>query len=225
MTATFKIGLVTVATGEYGKFLGPLFSSAAQHFVPHCDRSFFALTDAAERSIPAGVTACPVSNLTWPGPTLVRYHLLLQNAATFSNLDYLFIVDADVIFRENIGEEILSEIVAVTHYRLGGLATKVLPYERRRYSAACVGWEEGDRYFSGAFVGGKVDRFLALAHNIVKLVSEDSKRHFSAVWHDESYLNRVLIDAPPTKILPDNFLGPQLEQQENSYRAVSQQNI
>ncbi len=41
------------------------------------------------------------------------------------------------------------------------------------------------------------------------MVDSDGSVGYIAKWHDESYLNRYVIDYPPTKILSPSFCFPE----------------
>ena len=219
-----RVALVTVAIGDYAAFLRPFLESAEKHFMPEVARTFFVLSDIAPERLPKNVTLLPVPHLAWPGPTLVRYHLLLRHAPLFADYDYIFLTDVDTCFQRTVSTQLLSDLTVIHQHRLTGLERNLLPYERRQHSSAYVPWDEGGHYFSGSFLGGKVSTFLPLAKKVVDLVAADSRHHFSAVWHDESYLNRALIDAPPSVLLPESFLGPRDAPGSEQFTLVSERN-
>jgi histo-blood group ABO system transferase len=45
--------------------------------------------------------------------------------------------------------------------------------------------------------------------NISKNIKIDFEKNFIAVWHDESHLNRYMIDNTPTKILTPSYCYPE----------------
>lgn len=63
-------------------------------------------------------------------------------------------------------------------------------------------------YFCGGFNGGSVKAFLATAQLIRMRIEIDKQNGITAVWHDESHLNRYLFDNPPAKILSPAFCYP-----------------
>ena len=58
---------------------------------------------------------------------------------------------------------------------------------------------------SGGFNGGKTKNFIAMAEVIADRVNEDLRNDVIALWHDESQMNRYLIDNPPTLSLNPNY--------------------
>jgi histo-blood group ABO system transferase len=64
---------------------------------------------------------------------------------------------------------------------------------------------EGKHYFAGGFNGGKTEKFIEMSEVIAGRVNKDMENGIIAVWHDESHMNRYLIDNPPTTILNPSY--------------------
>lgn len=174
--------LITVVSGEpYERYADRLFASALQHF-------------------PGDLIRLP-ARLGWPDATLYRYHEILE--ANLPNYDYFYLCDADMIWEAPAGD-IFSEIVATQHP--GYVGKKDLPYEDRPESTAFV--DEGFTYYAGGFVGGEREAFLDLCRKMVFAIDEDEEHGITARWHDESHLNRVLRDSPPTLTLSPSYSYP-----------------
>ena len=60
----------------------------------------------------------------------------------------------------------------------------------------------------GGFVGGRRDLFLELAETIAATIDRDEEAGLVALWHDESHLNRALIDSPPFLNLTPSYCYP-----------------
>ena len=58
--------------------------------------------------------------------------------------------------------------------------------------------QEGELYYAGGFNGGSTKRFLEMAEVLADRVNKDLENDVIALWHDESQMNRYLIDNPPT---------------------------
>ena len=178
------ICLIAVVWGEvYERYVRDLFKSAKEHF--------------------QGDTLYLRGREGWPAATLYRYHVLLEHAHNL-HYDHLFLCDADMRFEQKVAEEVLGEIVATQHP--GYVKKKNLPYENRPESAAFV--MSGDTYYAGGFVGGEREAFLDLARKITFAIDEDDRNGILARWHDESHLNRVLVDSPPTITLSPSYCYP-----------------
>lgn len=176
--------LITVVSGEvYERYAKNLFTSAKEHFQ-------MPLKMVQLEGMPG-----------WPAATLYRYHVILN---WHCQCDYVFLCDADMRFEAPIGKEILGELVATQHP--GYVERKDFPYEDRPESTAFVA--SGDAYYAGGFVGGEREAFLDLAQKIVFAIDEDSENGILARWHDESHLNHVLADFPPTVTLSPSYCYP-----------------
>jgi uncharacterized protein (TIRG00374 family) len=187
-----SVCLIVVATeGTYERFARDLFASADVHFRPAASVSLLMLP-----AVPG-----------WPAATMYRYHVVLEHAHLLHH-GHLFLTDADMRFEDEVGPEILAPLVAVQHPGHVGHTLDRLPYERRPESTACVAPEEGRIYFAGGFVGGERERFLALAGRIRTQIDADDARGVTALWHDESHLNRCLIDEPPELELSPAYCHP-----------------
>lgn len=184
------IALVTVISGDaYRRYAHELFASANTFLRPQGGSELVALEGRPG----------------WPDATLYRYHALLNWHCRY---DHIFLCDADMRFASPVGDEILGRLVATQHPGFVRTRRDALPYERRDESVARVARDEGGTYYAGGFVGGERDAFLALAATVVKQIDADDQRGVTAVWHDESHLNRALIDNPPTKVLSPSYCYP-----------------
>lgn len=201
-----KIGLLVVATGKYIEFVSPLIASARKHFCTDCHVTYYVFTDG---QVPDGDDVIKIhqSRMGWPYDTLMRCKLYYQNRDVFKDQDYLFACDADMLFVDTVGQEILSERVATQH---PGFVGRRGTYEDSNYqSTAYVGNREGLQYFAGGFHGGSYEGFMALNKKMVEGIEKDLANNFIAVWHDESHLNRYFIDNPPTTILTPSYCYPE----------------
>jgi histo-blood group ABO system transferase len=185
-----SIAVVIIATGEkYVPYAAPLIASLKQFFPPH---HVFLFTDSGEEF---EATKIYLEHRPWPRPTLMRYHTILEQRDELQQYDYIFYMDVDLRVVNRIApEEILSHgITAVLH---GGFPTT---FERRTESTAYVG--SNPPYYQGTIVGGPTASFLRMCKIISWNIDEDDSHGIVAVWHDESHLNRYLLDNPPSKVL------------------------
>ncbi|XP_032451420.1 histo-blood group ABO system transferase 2-like [Lynx canadensis] len=114
--------------------------------------------------------------------------------------------DVDVRFRDHVGVEILSPLFGTLHPGFYGAAREAFTYERRPQSQAHVPRDEGDFYYAGGFFGGSVAEVLRLTSACHQATVVDRAHGIEAVWHDESHLNRYLLDHKPTKVLSPEYL-------------------
>lgn len=200
-----SVGLLMVATGKYIQFIPALIESARKFFCKGHDVHYFVFTDGTLQT-EADTTLIFQKRLGWPHDTLKRFSMYAAHADAYQHLDYLFALDADMLFVDYVGSEILSERVATLH---PCLVNQRGTYETRAISTACVKPTEGTHYFAGGFNGGTSAEFLKMARTITSNIEKDLEQDFIALWHDESHLNRYFIDNKPTLILCPDYCYPE----------------
>ncbi len=200
-----NIGLLVVATGKYIDFVPPLIKSAEKYFCKGHNVTYFIFTDR-DFDHSDNTIATFQSRMGWPYDTMMRGHVYYKNRDLFKDQDYLFATDADMLFVDHVGSEILGEHVATIH---PGFVDKRGSYETNRKSTAYVGKKEGKYYFAGGFYGGSRDGFLNIVKTNAEKIDEDLKNGIVAVWHDESHWNRYCIDHKPTVILNPSYCYPE----------------
>ena len=204
-----KIGLLVIATGKYDQFIPLLFKSMRQYFLVGNEVTMFVFTDQELPKKP-GLVSLPHIHEPWPNPTLKRYHVFDKYKEELSKMDYLYYCDADMRFFSKIGEEVIpdteTELVATEHP--GFFGGRRGTYESRKESTAYVSEKEGGIYFAGGFNGGTSKAFLKMSEEIKNRIDKDLENDIIAIWHDESHLNRYMIDNPP-KVLNPSYCYPE----------------
>lgn len=196
-----KIALLVMATGKYINFVPPLLKTARQHFCPNHDVTFCVFTDGQLKEVP-DVLRFEQAQMGWPYDSMMRFHTYYKYKDQLQDFDYLYACDADMLFADTVGNEILSDRVAVRHLHFffeRGM------YETNPLSTACINRCEGNYYYAGAFYGGKKDTFFNMLHDLKTNVDIDMARGILPVFNDESHLNRYLINHEPTKILSPSY--------------------
>lgn len=201
-----KVGLLLIATGKYDRFVQPLLDSVDKYFLKAHEVHKFLFTDSDNFKETEYLHIIPKAHEPYPAPTLKRYEMFISHKQELSKMDYLFYCDVDMLFVDEVGEEILSERVATIHPGyLGGRGTP----ETRKQSKAYVSPEEKLCYYAGGFNGGTSESFLKMSDQLDKNIKEDNKNNIMAIWVDESHMNRYFIDNPPTKILTPSYCYPE----------------
>jgi histo-blood group ABO system transferase len=196
-----NIGLLVTATGRYIEFVPPLIESAQKYFCKGHNVTYFIFTDRAF-DIPTNTIAIYQEKLGWPYDSLMRGHIYYKHRDLFISQDYLFACDADMLFVDDVGDEILGDHVATLH---PGFNNQPGSYETNKMSNAFVKSGEGKHYFAGGFYGGSRDRFVEIVKTNAKNIDDDWSRGIIAVWHDESHWNRYCIDHEPSIILSSSY--------------------
>ena len=209
-----KIALLVIATNKYIQFTHPLWESVKKHFLPGHQVDMFIFTNMD--NIPEGTHKIHQDHHPFPYPTLMRYHIFTKNKENYSDYDAHYYCDADMLFVNTVGDEILGDLVATQHPGFYSFGRKSFSYETRPQSTAYVAPTEGQFYFAGGFNGGR--RYLEMASIITRMIDKDAEKGIVAVWHDESYLNRFLATNPPTLILNPGYCFPDQPAQAKAWR-------
>jgi hypothetical protein len=206
MDKTLKTAIVLIATGEkYRAYAQRFLASAHEYLGFPYDMVMF--TDAPE-AFPYLTKPLKIPALGYPQATLLRYHMFHAASERLKHYDQVFYSDVDMLFVAPIaGTEIWSGgITATMHPGFVGLPGST---EQNPLSAAYL--SRARTYFCGGFNGGDSKAFLKMSGVIRDAVDRDTRNGITAVWHDESHLNRYLYDNPPARILTPEFCFPESE--------------
>lgn len=199
-----KVGIILIATGiKYYQFIEPVIKSIEKNFKPSSNVTIFLFTDSKREYTKKQFYQ---EDLGYPGATLWRYRTILKQEEELKKMDYLYYMDVDMLIVDKIDKEILSDLVATRH---PGYMNNRGTYETNPESLAYVKDDEGTYYFCGGFNGGKTSEYLKIARELNDRIEKDYDNNVIAIWHDESHLNRYLIDNPPTKILSPSYCYPE----------------
>lgn len=165
-------------------------------------------------------------SVQWPLPTLMRYHLFLQQEEKLKEYDYVFYLDADMRVVDDVGDEILGEGLTMAEHPMYSLSRRfVPPYEPNPQSEAYIKRlgvvltdEYGKKYFkplyaAGGFQGGAATAFIEAMKEMRKAVDKDFASNYIAIWNDESHWNKYLSDyighltvLSPAYVYPDSLI-------------------
>lgn len=199
-----KVLFFTIATDKYYDFfIDNLHKSLQNHF--KIDFDFICFTDKKNNKEFKTIT---ISHLPFPLNTLLRYEIFFENRKVFEKYDYVFYLDADMIMIEDVGDEIISEVVNVIHPGFWQKPRKTYPYEKNSRSTAFVGEDSGLKYYQGCFQGGGAGSFIKMCEVLRENIRLDLKNNIIAEWHDESHMNKYLISNPPTLELAPDYALP-----------------
>ena len=168
-----------------------------------------------------GATLFPIGSMEWPAPTLMRYHLMLQQEEILKEYDYVFYCDIDMQFVNTVGDEVIPQngITAALHPMYAFKKEYWPPYEPNEKSTAFIkrpGMIINDngqqrfmpQYYAGGFQGGKADKFIEMMKAVKRMIDTDQVNNYVAIWNDESYWNRYLSENPPEKVLSPAYIYP-----------------
>ena len=168
----------------------------------------------------------------WPMPTLMRYHLMLQQEEKLKEYDYIFFCDVDMLFVSVIGDEILGKrLTAVIQPMYQTRKEFTPPYEPNPQSASYIPRpgkfvnENGKPrfipiYLAGGFQGGKSEPWIEAMKVMRKKIDDDmNKLNYIPIWNDESTFNSYMFENPsdediilsPSYVYPDSLVKEYFE--------------
>jgi len=200
-----KVAILLIATGEkYHQYIQPFIESAKQYL--KFDHDVILWTDSYKDY--GTKFHFMKESFGYPDETLMRYHTFLERMSILFEYDFLLYSDVDMLWASDVQlDEVVSTGVTATLHP--GYVGRVGTPERRPQSMAYVPLGTNNKYFCGGFNGGTVQAFTSMAIYIKSCVEIDARKGITPVWHDESYLNRYLLDYPPARILTPSFCWPE----------------
>ena len=203
----YHIGILTIATGKYIKFLPGLYSSIDQNFLVKNNITCYLFTDdieSAKALIPATRLSHEYFHIErqgFPGDTLYRYkHFSTLDNRLEEKPDFLFYSDADMLVVSKVGAEVIPEekigltVTAHPGFYLGKTPQHPLgtPESRSQSKAFIEPHRYRPCYVAGGFNGGAYEAFVKMSKEISANIDDDYSRGLIAVWHDESHLNEYV---------------------------------
>lgn len=203
-----SIGLLLIATNKYSRFLQGMISSADKYFMngPY-NVTYYVFSDQQNllRSN-REIIQIPIDHRPFPFASMDRFKHFTNNADKLSKEDYLYYVDVDCLFVDNVSSEILGNLTGVRHC---GYMNSQGPFETNRNSCLYLEPSNYKFYFGGGFSGGKRQNYLELSQWCSTMIDKDVANGVIPVWHDETALNRYFATTPPDVVLTPSYHYPQ----------------
>ena len=200
-----NICILTIATNKYIQFVERLYNNLEENFLNGHNLECLLFTEH-DVETSDNVRVSHIEHEPWPMPTLKRYNYFVKEKEFISEFDYCFYFDVDMGIVDKVGDEVLSDLVATMHPYQSFYPKGERSYDRNSKSLAYVApGDEGPNYYAGGFNGGSTKRFLEMSEVIADRVNKDLENGVIALWHDESQMNRYLIDNPPTLSLNPSY--------------------
>lgn len=193
------IGVLYICTGKYSIFWKSFYESAEKYFLVNHTKTYYVYTDAPELAFETNANVVKIyqKNLGWPHNTLMRFSMFMAQKDILLQTDFLFFCNANLLFEDMVGDEILAfseGLVALQQPGYWNKPREAFPYETNPQSTAYIPTNKGRYYVMGALNGGKTESFLGMAEDLQKNIEIDLQQNIIAVWHDESHLNAYLVD-------------------------------
>lgn len=211
---TKAVAILYICTGEYVVFWKEFYESYERFFLNECEKTYFVFTDYQKSyfDLP-NVEVIYQEKLGWPYDTLMRFAIFSRVENKLKEFDYIFFMNANMKCVANITEEeFLPEkeaLLFVQHPAFYNKNRKHFTYERNRRSTACVKKNEGNYYICGGVNGGRADAYIKLIQTLKSNIEKDLENKMIAVWHDESHINRYMIDHDNYRILGPSYCYPE----------------
>lgn len=201
-----RIGIIYLAIGIYEEFWKDFYPTCECFFCPEAEKGYEVFTDSPN---------IPVMNLKNVTCYQAENKGFIQNASAKSafvcsiaerlreRYDYVFYLNANYKFLAPVSmEEVLPgegndglTVLSFNLYR--NRPADKHPYDRNPDCHAYIPTGQGERYYQSGFYGGKTEAFLRLSNWCRIQTEKDLSRKVIALWHDESYVNRYLLDLHP----------------------------
>lgn len=207
------IGILYVGIGKYIQLWDKFYESCEKYFLPQVEKEYFVFTDHSLEGS-SKVKVFYQEDLGWPKNVLFRYRFFLSIKKELEPFNYLFFFNGNTEFLQPIspeeflpGEEDGFLTGLVWHINENKPVDK-RPYERRPASRAYVPYGEGEHYYQAGLIGGKSDVYLKMLEVCELMTKADLEQDIITIWHDESYLNKYLLDKR-IKVLTTEYGRPQ----------------
>ena len=223
-----RIGIFCICTGNYINYFKNLVKSVEKNFIKKYPKIYFISTDNKEfiEEICSELNIKYIINEIYhkgfPLDTLFRYKYLLEFDVQIElECDVIFYIDVDVEIKKEIYDDILPSkrypLVGVKHPGFAYSNNKNGSLETNNLSTAYVDKNNyKDCYIAGGINGGITHFFLKMAKELCRNINIDKSKNIMAEWHDESHLNRYMIDNfDKFKILSTDYCYP-----ENYYQDI-----
>lgn len=216
----YKVAVLTICLNEpYWPYLQRMVDSARKFFLHGHEVDFFTWSDMPEGHL-QGIRVFPTEPFPWPQPTLHRYHLFLKAEEVLKDYDFLFYIDADMLFVSRVGDEVFTpDLVAAEHPMYSVSRKFVPPYEPNSESKSFIPRpgriieENGKKWFkplyaAGGFQGGRANKFIEAMKVMKGWIDEDFSNNYIPIWNDETVWNKYLFESPPSVFLTPSYVYP-----------------
>ncbi len=199
------VGIVYIVTGNYKFFWEDFYKSCQKYFCVDSDLMFYVFTEDPDSLTKCGpnVEFIKIEDKGWLLNVLSKSHFISNNKALLSKCDYLFYVNGNCVFidtiltREVIPSQEQDYLVSLCYDYNENVAPEDFDYDRNPLSHAYIPFSQGSRYYQATFYGGRTKEMFELSDWCVEAIDDDLGKRIIAKWHDESYVNKYLLERNP----------------------------
>ena len=209
-----KIGILYICTGTYKQFWKKFYETCEKYFLKDFKKKYFVFTDSdnIEYGGQKNVKIIRIKHEHWPNITLLRFRLFLTEENELRKQDYVFFCNSNLEFLgEVLPHSLLPSkeecLVCYQYWIYRNMPNSSFPYERRKESLAYIPYGYGKYYVQGGFYGGTSKNFIEMARVLNRLTNLSIFNRITPIWHDESFLNKYILDKKIKLIKPysDNY--------------------
>lgn len=211
-----KVAILYIGIGKYICFWKGFYVSMERFFLPDTEKHYFVFSD--QDNIYAqdmeNVHWYYQADLGWPYNSLYRFFFFNRIKEELLEFEYSFFMNANVYCNQIVKEReflpLHEDFVFVLHHAFVHENSEQFPYERNIDSEAYIPFGMGKYYITGGVNGGKTEKFMEMSEELADWIQKDESKGIMAVWHDESFINKFLLQIGNYKILPPSFFYPEL---------------
>jgi len=214
-----KIAILYICTGLYDIFWKDFYISFEKNFITEAEKHYYVFTDASyiyDECNNPNIHKIYQKSYDWPYSTLKRYHIFMPYITEFLSYDYIFFMNANVLcVQEVVAEQILPQkengelLSVVQHPYYYNKKPRHFTYDRNPLSTAYIPYTLGKYYICGGINGGTSEAFCDLIKTIYMQIESDLKEGIIALWHDESHINKYILNRSDLRVLSPSFCYPE----------------
>lgn len=198
MKTQSKIAILYICTGKYHIFWDRFYASAQKKLFPHSKKHFYVFSDATrEQLVRDDMTYIYQPKLGWPNDTLKRFHMFSRILKDLQAYDFIFFFNSNIIFLDEISESILPTeeegLLVVQHPGFFDKVNTDFSYDRNPKSMAFIPYGRGETYVCGGINRGTAQSYIKMILKLKQSVDIDTSNRVTALWHDESHINKYII--------------------------------
>lgn len=200
-----KIGVIYIVTGVYADFWNDFYHSCEQFFCSDVDKGYEVFTDSEELLLRKykNVRFHKIEDQGWIKNVSCKSYCICRIKELLLIYDFIFYLNgnykvmAPISSTEIVPSECNGWITALSYDHYLNIPADEYPYDRNLNSKAFIPYGSGQRYYQGGFYGGRTPEFILLSEVLKTKIEKDLDKGIIARFHDESYLNKYLIDKAP----------------------------
>lgn len=211
-----KVAVLYVGIGKYINFWNGFFLSCEQFFLTKAKKQYFVFTNAEHFPFDTikNVKSIYQEDEGWPGNTLFRYRFFMRIVDELKEYDYIYFFNGNVLFLTPVSVDEFcppeDQLLVVGHHYYWDKSCYEYAYDRNEKSLAYIPYGEGKHYVCGGINGAKSKKYIDFIKEMYKRIEEDNANGVVPLWHDESHINRYIIDYPSIMLLPPAYCYPEI---------------